>query len=107
MGALVFAGPSINGKTLAVDNWTGTAATEGISGTNDRLLVDQLISATDLAGITFTGFRPGAQEIALTGGYYELVPVPAVPEPSTWSMVGVGAAGLGLTLRQRRGACRA
>lgn len=98
VGTLVFSSLSEGGNTLAVDNWTGTARTEGVNGTNDRLLFAQAVSAADLASVSFTGFGTGAQQIALTGGYYELVPV---PEPATW-VSGLGLiVAAGWTLRRR------
>ncbi len=98
-GTLVLAGFASGGFSLAVDNWSGTARTEGLEGTDDRLIVNQLLNATDLNNIAFAGFTPGALEIPLAGGYYEVVPV---PEPATWAAGALSAAMLGWTLRRRR-----
>ncbi len=100
VGALVFASFSDAGNfALTVDNWTGAARTEGTNGTNDRLLFAQVLSASELGNIAFAGFTPGATEIQLAGGYYEVVPV---PEPGTWLAGLLGSPGLGWTLRGRR-----
>jgi autotransporter-associated beta strand protein len=81
VGVLCFASFSPNAYTLTIDNWTGTANTVG-SASTDRLIFnsDQTINLTDFS---FTGFS-GATEFALGGGYYEVVPLTAVPEPSTY-----------------------
>ena len=79
-------------NALAIDNWQGTP---GSSGTVGRIVVTNSagLTAGVLAGITFTGFGPGAQVI--TGN--ELTPV---PEPAT--VLGVAALGFGLVRTARR-----
>ena len=81
VGVLTFANFTPGANTLVIDNWTGTAATVGSAGT-DRLIFNAA-QATNLGSFSFTGYT-GAVEIALDGGYFEVVPLTAVPEPSTW-----------------------
>ena len=66
------------GVALTINNWLGTG---GTSGTGDKIFVGNSITYSDaqLAQISFTGFGTGAMQI----GFGEIVPLSAVPEPST------------------------
>jgi len=88
VGILTFASFVSNSNTLTIDNWTGTANTVGTAST-DRLIFDSDQSA-NLASFSFTGFA-GAAEFALGNGFYEVVPVTATPEPSTWFAAGLAS----------------
>lgn len=83
VGTLNFASFSPGSFTLNVINYTSTVTnpTGNISGTDG--VDDRLIFATDqssnLGSFSFGGLS--AQEIALGGNYFEIVPV---PEPATW-----------------------
>jgi autotransporter-associated beta strand protein len=100
VGILTFASfdPSVDLLTLTIDNWTGTPGTVG-NGSTDRL-----IFATDqnanLSSFSFTGYN-GAMEIALAGGYYEIIPVSAVPEPSTYFAAAFALAAVLFQQRKR------
>jgi autotransporter-associated beta strand protein len=74
VGALTFASLTPGGFTLAIDNWTGTAATKGGVAT-DRLIFNSDQSA-NLSSFLFAGYAPGAVQFNLTGGFFEVVPVP-------------------------------
>lgn len=103
VGVLSFASfdPSVDLLTLTIDNWTGVAGTVGVTGTTDRLIFASDQSA-NLGSFVFTGYT-GAMEIALPGGggFYEVVPVSAVPEPSTYFAAALGVAGVLLHQRKR------
>jgi len=81
-GVITFSSFTANLHTLIIDNWTGTAGVVGNAAT-DRLIFDADESGY-LSYFSFTGFS-GATEIALSGGFYEIVPITAVPEPSTYA----------------------
>jgi fibronectin-binding autotransporter adhesin len=102
VGVLSFAGfdPSVDALSITIDNWTGTANTVGGVGT-DRLIFNSSQSG-NLSLFEFTGYAPGATQINLSGGFYEVVPVAPVPEPSTW--IGAGLAGglIGFNIVRRR-----
>jgi autotransporter-associated beta strand protein len=91
VGVLTFASFTPSSFTLTIDNWTGTAGAAG-SGT------DRLIFASDqtanLSSFSFTGYT-GAMEFNLGGGYYEIVPVAVVPEPSTYVAAALALATIG------------
>lgn len=91
VGVLNFASFNPGTNILLIDNWTGTANTVGNAST-DRLIFhsDQLLN---LADFSFTGYLPGATEFALGGGYFEIVPVSALPEPATY-LAGLFAIGV-------------
>ncbi len=72
-GSLTFANTSFSGSTLTINNWTGSVNS---SGTGGKIFFNSSMSAQTLAGITFTGYTPGA--LVLSTG--EVVPV---PEPAT------------------------
>ncbi len=74
VGALTFASFTPGAFSLAVDNWTGTAATVGGVGT-DRLIFNSDQSAR-LSSFLFAGYAPGAVEFNLGGGFFEVVPIP-------------------------------
>jgi hypothetical protein len=76
VGVLSFASLSAAAFTITIDNWTGTAYTQGGSGT-DRLIFDSDQSG-NLSAFNFTGYAPGAMEFALGGGFFEIVAVPEV-----------------------------
>lgn len=82
VGILTFAGFTPGSFTLTVSNWTGTLGTVG-NGTTDRLIFASSQSA-NLGSFAFDGYGPGAVEFNLGNGYYEITPVSAVPEPSTY-----------------------
>ena len=75
VGVLSFASLSASSFNITIDNWTGTAYTQGGSGT------DRLIFASDQSGnlgdFNFTGYS-GAMEFTLGGGFFEIVPIPEV-----------------------------
>lgn len=84
---------------LMIANWTGTPNTAG-NGSTDRLIFASDQSA-NLGSFMFSGFAPGALEINLGNGYYEITPV---PETST-RLAGaftLGAIGLHLIRRRRK-----
>lgn len=82
--------------TLTVGGWTGSTFTSGTAG---RVVFNDITNfdSTFLAAVQFTGFPQGAFLVDVGGGQSELVPV---PEPAT--VLGVAAAGLGLTGLARR-----
>jgi hypothetical protein len=100
VGALTFASFTPGTNTLTIDNWTGTVNTVG-SASTDRLVFasDQ---ASNLSSFSFTGYS-GAAEFFLGGGYYEIVPLTAVPEPSTWIAGALAFLALVYNQRERRG----
>ncbi|HEX8897404.1 MAG TPA: autotransporter-associated beta strand repeat-containing protein, partial [Chthoniobacterales bacterium] len=101
VGILTFASFTPGSFTLTIDNWSGTATTAG-SPSTDRLIFASDQSA-NLSSFSFTGFAPGGSEFDLGGGYWEVTPISAVPETSTWvaGALALGVAGLHL-LRRRR-----
>jgi hypothetical protein len=76
VGILSFASLNPNTFTLKIDNWTGTARTVGTAST-DRLIFDS-DQAPNLSYFAFTGYGPGAVEIAVGGGFFEVTPIPEV-----------------------------
>ncbi len=101
VGVLTFASFTPGAFTLTIDNWTGTANMAG-SGSTDRLIFASDQSA-NLSSFAFNGYAPGAVEFNLSNGYYEITPVTAVPETSTWvaAALGLGVAGLHIFRRRR------
>jgi autotransporter-associated beta strand protein len=99
--SLVFSSLSALSKGAFVDilNWGGAGNSDSGAGTNDRLLFasDPGYTAADLANFTFSGFGPGALEIAY-GNMFEIVPI---PEPSTWAAGGLALASLFCWQRHR------
>jgi autotransporter-associated beta strand protein len=82
VGILTFASFSPGVNTLTIDNWTGTAETVG-SASTDRLIFNST-QASNLDSFSFAGYGTGSMQFALGGGYYEVVPLAAIPEPETW-----------------------
>ena len=74
VGIITFAGFAPGTFTLTIDNWSGTAATQG-NGTTDRLIFGSNQSG-NLSHFNFTGYGPGAMQYDLGNGYWEVVPVP-------------------------------
>lgn len=106
VGVITFASFNPGLYALAIDNWTGTANMMGGAGT-DRLIFnsDQTLN---LASFQFAGYAPGAVQFDLGGGFYEVVPVTAVPEPSTYvaGVLMIGVIGWSQRRRLRKMAAR-
>jgi fibronectin-binding autotransporter adhesin len=100
VGVLTFASFTPGGFTLTIDNWTGNGNTVG-SPSTDRLIFASDQSA-NLSSFVFNGFA-GAVEFNLNNGYYEVTPLQAVPETSTWvaAALALGVAGLHFARRRR------
>lgn len=72
-----------NNFLLTVLNFTHPSGTgTGVDGTDDRLIFNEPLTAALLGDISFNGVA--ATQIALGNGEYEILPITAVPEPSTW-----------------------
>ena len=106
VGVLTFASFTPGAFSLTVTNWTGTPGIVG-SGSTDRLIFNSNQSA-NLGSFTFTGYS-GATQFDLNNGYYEITPLSAVPEPSTYMAAALALAIVGFhqTRRLRRRAKRA
>jgi len=96
---LTLAGFTPGSFTLTISNWTGNPETIG-NGTTDRLIFTSDQSA-NLGSFVFTGYGPGAMEIDLGGGYYEITPMTPVPEPSTYFAAALALAAIGFQQRRR------
>jgi autotransporter-associated beta strand protein len=98
-GTLTFASFTPGAFTLTIDNWS--------SGTTDRLVFASNQSA-NLSSFNFTDYAPGAIQFDLGGGYYEITPNAAVPEPATYLAGALALATLGCRqlrrFRRRRSA---
>jgi fibronectin-binding autotransporter adhesin len=100
VGTLTFANFSPGTFTLTIDNWSGTVASAGATGT-DRLIFNSDQTA-NLNNFSFTGYASGAVEFSLGGGFYEVVPAAAAPEPSTWIGAGLAVGVVGVNILRRR-----
>jgi hypothetical protein len=96
-GILNFASFNPGTYALMIANWTGTPNTAGNAST-DRLIFGSDQSA-NLGSFVFSGFGPGAVEINLGNGYYEITPV---PEASTWLAGAFTLGSIGLHVIRRR-----
>ncbi len=98
-GTFVFSSLIPTAGVLTILNWGSNAfAPTNVSGTDgidDRLIFNQ-DQATNLASFSFNGVS--ATEIALGGGFFEIVPL---PEPSTWVAGGLVLASLLVSQRRR------
>lgn len=99
VGTLVFSSFTPNGNVLNIVNYTNTTASfplvSGVDGTDDRLIfsTDQTANLVDFS---FGG--TSAEEIALGGGFFEIVPI---PEPGTWLAGALGLVGVIAFSRRR------
>jgi autotransporter-associated beta strand protein len=96
---LTLAGFTPGSFTLTVADWTGTSGTVG-DGTTDRLIFATSQSG-NLNSFAFSGYGPGAIEFDLGNGYYEITPVSAVPEPSTYIAAAFALATIGFQQARR------
>ncbi len=100
VATLTFASFSRTAGTLNILNYANTTENialqkSGIDGTDDRLIFNQ-DQTSNLAFISFNGIS--ATEIALGGGFFEIVPI---PEASTWVSATLSLVGL-IAFSQRR-----
>ena len=102
VGILTFASFTPGAYTLTISNWIGSIGIAGGPST-DRLIFASDQSA-NLSCFSFSGFGPGAMEIALGSGYYEIVPIAPVPETSTWiaALLALAPVGFAVVRRRRR-----
>ena len=100
VGVLTFASFAPGSFTLTIANWTGTLGTEG-DGTTDRLIFGSS-QAANLSSFAFNGYGPGAMQFDLGNGYYEITPVSAVPEPSTYVAAALALATIAFQQMRRR-----
>ena len=101
VGTLTFASFSRTAGTLNILNYTNTTESvalqrSGIDGTDDRLIFNQ-DQASNLAFFSFNGIS--ATEIALGGGFFEIVPI---PEASTWVSATLSLVALTAFSQRRR-----
>jgi autotransporter-associated beta strand protein len=94
IGTLTFASFVPNGHVLDILNYISIASglntnISGTDGTDDRLIFNQDESGA-LSDFSFNGIS--ATEIALGGGFFEIVPVTPIPEPGTWAAAVLSAA---------------
>jgi len=101
VGTFTFASFTANANTLNILNWTSNAnfstTTSGVDGTDDRLIFGGTLPPAT-AFITFNG--AASTVIPLDTGFYEVVPLTPIPEPSTW--VGAALALGAIAFAQRR-----
>ena len=103
VGTFTFASFNPGTFTLDVLNWTSsnanfTASTSGIDGTDDRLIFAGAL-APNTTFITFDGAQSTA--LLLEPGFWEVMPLQPVPEPSTWIGGALALAAVGFTQRRR------
>ncbi len=99
VGVLSFASFVPSGNLVTILNWTGLLATVGNSGT-DRLIFNSS-QLGNLASFAFNGYGPGAAQFDLGGGFFELTPISAVPEPGTYAAGALAFLGLAYSQRRR------
>ena len=97
VGVLSFSSFISNAEILVIDGWTGNVNTMGTSST-DRLIFNSSQSA-NLNNFAFSGFSNAAQ-FSLGNGFYEITPLTAVPEPSTYAAGALSL--LAVAFHQRR-----
>jgi hypothetical protein len=103
IGTLVFSSFTPAGFTLNILHYTSTASgmnlnQSGIDGMDDRLIFNS-DQAMHLGNFSFNGV--GAAEILLDSGFYEIVPLTPVPEPSTWIAGGLALVAIGYSSKRQ------
>ncbi len=99
IGTLSFASFIPSGNILTILNWTGLVATVGNNAT-DRLIFNSSQSG-NLASFAFSGFAAGATQFDLGGGFFEVTPLSAVPEPGTYAAGALALIALLYSQRRR------
>jgi fibronectin-binding autotransporter adhesin len=101
VGTLTFASLAPGTFTLNILNWSSnanfTTQTSGVDGTDDRLIFGGSPPAS--TSITFNG-APSAF-LVLDPGFYEVVPLTPIPEPSTWIGAALALGAVGVMSRRR------
>ena len=102
VGTFTFASFTPGTFTLNILNWSSSAdfttLTSGVDGTDDRLIFGGG-APPDTAFITFNGAASAL--IPLDTGFYEVVPLAPIPEPSTWIGAALALAAIGVMGRKR------
>ena len=98
VGVLSFSSFDPTLYSLTIDHWTGSPNTIGSSST-DRLV----FASTQMANLerfSFNGYS-GATQFDLSNGFFEVVPIAPVPEPSTYTTCALALAAVAWHRRRR------
>ncbi len=83
-----------------ITNWTGIANTVASVNT-DRVIFNTPVSNAELAFFSFAGYADGATQFNLGNGFFEIVPLAPVPEPSTCASGLLAMLAVGYQQRRR------
>ena len=86
-----------SGQSFSLSNMTLSLSGTGAPGS--YAVFTNFTGTNTLSGVTFNGLPTGATATLSTDG---VITISAVPEPSTWALLGLGAAGLGFVAQRRR-----
>ncbi len=91
-----------DGLTVTAGDQTGVQFTTTNNGNNTNLWESETLTFTATGATTTLVFQGDQSNPAYIGLDNVSVSGPAVPEPTTWALMLVGVAGLGVALRSRR-----